>query len=403
MAMVLQLTTFLQQYLYSRPDIKALGKEENAVRLGIIGGSAMINAASIIHPVETHPGVKILAVASRKLKDAQSTAKKYKIPQAYGSYEELLADPEIEAVYISVPNGLHGEWAIKSLQAGKHVLLEKPFTSNGLEARKVFDIAKQSNKFICEAFHWQFHPAAHVVKSLLASGKFGDIKSTYARMVTPKNTIPGNDIRWQWALGGGALMDETYALHATRYFVGADPETLLGTDIKPTIVNASSKPWSKDKRVDSASWADLRFDTEDGKVINSKIYVDMDQPNLGYIIPKAWQLPSIQIECEKATIYFYNFMMPHIYHYIAITDKITKHTTYQKHYNYGPKWQEIGDPHWSTYRYQLEAFADRIRGKTPLHWITSDDSIAQMETIDQIYLKNGLYPRPVTSEVQEER
>ncbi|OCF34183.1 hypothetical protein I317_01670 [Kwoniella heveanensis CBS 569] len=400
MAMVLQVTTFLQQYLYSRPDVKALTKQEDAVRLGIIGASAMINAASIIHPVETHPGAKIVAVASRDIKDAQDTAKKYNVPKAYGSYEELLADPEIEAVYISTPNGLHGEWAIKSLQAGKHVLLEKPFTANGLEARRVFEAADQAGKLCCEAFHWQFHPASHVVKSLISSGKFGDIIRTNARMITPKNTIPASDIRWQWALAGGALMDETYALHSTRYYVGGDPETLLPTGVKPEVVSARSRPYSKDKRVDSASWADLKFTQPNGKTVESSIYVDLDQPNFAYVLPKFWELPSIEIECEKATVYYYNFMMPHIYHYIAITDKITKHTTYQKHYNYGPKWKDTGDTHWSTYRYQLEAFVDKVRGREPKHWITAEDSIAQMETIDAIYEKTGLGPRPVASEVE---
>ncbi|WWD10500.1 hypothetical protein V865_008636 [Kwoniella europaea PYCC6329] len=399
MAMVLQLTTFLQQWLYSRPDVKALKKEDDAVNLGIIGGSATINAAAIIHPAETHPGAKIVAVASRDISDAQKAAKQFHIPKAYGSYEELLADPEVEAVYISVPNGLHGEWAIKSLQAGKHVLLEKPFTSNGLEARRVFEEAERCGKIVVEAFHWQFHPAAHVVKSLIASGKFGDIKRTFARMTTPKGTIPGSDIRWQWSLGGGALMDETYALHATRYFVGGDNETLLGSGIKPTVVSATSKPWSKDKRVDSASWADLRFDLEGGKTVDSKIYVDMNAPNLALVIPRAWEFPSIEIECERATIYFFNHMMPHLYHYISIYDKVTKHTTYQKHYNYGPKWKNVGDPHWSTYRYQLEAFVDKVRGREPKHWITPEDSIAQMETIDAIYLRNGLGVRPVTGEL----
>lgn len=76
-------------------------------------------------------------------------------------------------------------------------------------------------------------------------------------------------------------MDETYALHATRYFVAGNGETLLPTGVKPTVVNARSRPYTKDKRVDSATWADLRFDLEGGKAVESKIYVDMDQPNLG--------------------------------------------------------------------------------------------------------------------------
>ena len=98
MAMVLQGLTFLQQYLYSRPDVKALPKQHDAVRIGVIAGSAMINAASIFHPVETHPGAKIIAVGSTTKKNAQDAAKKYNIERAYGSYEELLADKDIEAV-----------------------------------------------------------------------------------------------------------------------------------------------------------------------------------------------------------------------------------------------------------------------------------------------------------------
>ncbi|OCF55071.1 hypothetical protein L486_07181 [Kwoniella mangroviensis CBS 10435] len=249
-----------------------------------------------------------------------------------GCYEELLAYPEIAAVYISVPNGLHGEWAIKSLQAGKHVLLEKPFTSNGLEARRVFEEAERCGKIVVEAFHRQFHPAAHVVKSLIASGKFGDIKRTFARTTIPKGTIPGSDIRWRCSLGG-------------------------------EVSTATFEEHNKDKRVDSALWADLLFDLQGGKTVDSKIYMDMNQPNLAVVIPRAWELPSIEIECEKATIYFYNHMMPHLFHYISIYDKVTKHTTYQKYYNYGPKC----DPHWSTYRYQLETFVYKVRGREPKH------------------------------------
>lgn len=99
--MALQATSFLQQYISSRPDVKHLAKSPDAVKLGIIAGSAMINAASIIHPVESHPGGRIIAVASRNLKDAHSTAKKYCIPTAYGSYADLLAYPPMWNPFVS--------------------------------------------------------------------------------------------------------------------------------------------------------------------------------------------------------------------------------------------------------------------------------------------------------------
>ncbi|KAL1837099.1 hypothetical protein VTK73DRAFT_4821 [Phialemonium thermophilum] len=106
MAMVLQITTFLQQYLAARPSVRAGVKSDKPVRFGILS-TAMINPAALIHPVESHPEAVIRAVASRNLQKAQKTARKYNIEKAYGSYEELLADPEIDAVYISLPNGMH--------------------------------------------------------------------------------------------------------------------------------------------------------------------------------------------------------------------------------------------------------------------------------------------------------
>jgi predicted dehydrogenase len=103
---VQQITTFLQQWLESRPSVKAGRKNENPVKFGIIS-TAMINPAGLIHPVETHPGAVITAIASRDLRTAQKAAKSYNIEKAYGSYDELLADRSIDAVYISLPNGLH--------------------------------------------------------------------------------------------------------------------------------------------------------------------------------------------------------------------------------------------------------------------------------------------------------
>lgn len=100
------MTTFLQQWLYSRPSAQAEPKEASPVRFGILS-TAMINPAGIIHPAETHSGVVLKAIASRDIKAAQKEAKKYSIERAYGSYEELLKDPEIDAIYISLPNGMH--------------------------------------------------------------------------------------------------------------------------------------------------------------------------------------------------------------------------------------------------------------------------------------------------------
>ncbi|EJF64775.1 NAD binding Rossmann fold oxidoreductase [Dichomitus squalens] len=385
MAMVLQMTTFLQQYLYAQ--VHEAPKSSDAIRLGILS-TASINSAAIINPAKSHGGVIVSAIASRDLKPAQETAKKYGIPKAYGSYEELLNEPGIDAVYISLPNGMHGEWTKKALNAGKHVLLEKPFTANAEEAREIVKLAVEKNLVLVEAFHWQFHPAAHAVKAIIDSGKYGQVLRTSARMTSPAGSIPRSDIRWEYNLAGGSLMDMTYVVSSTRYFVG--PVTT-----PREVAHAKARPSPHDPKVDDAMEATLRFDVE-GRMVESKIYSDMWRANVFGLIPRIWEAPSIEIELEHATIYFYNFMMPHIYHYVTIYDKRTRKTTTEKHYSGGPKWGTRGEAWWSTYRYQLEAFADAVREQQPPHWIELGDSIAQMETIDMVYEKSGLGKRQPT-------
>ncbi|KAI0663895.1 NAD binding oxidoreductase [Cubamyces menziesii] len=386
MAMLLQLTTFIHQYLYGKGHEQT--KAPNALRIGILS-TAMINSAAIIRPAMSHGGVIISAIASRNLKQAQDNATKYGIPKAYGSYEELLKEPGIDAVYISLPNGMHGTWTKKALQAGKHVLLEKPFTANADEAREIVKLAVEKNLVLVEAFHWQFHPAAHAVKALIDSGKYGQVLRTYARMTSPTGTIPRSDIRWQYALAGGSLMDMTYVISSTRYYLNANTPR--------EVAEAKARASRDDPRVDEAMEATLRFDLN-GRMVESKIYSDMARANVLGVIPRVWEAPSIEIETEHAVIYYYNFMMPHLYHYIQIHDKRTGQTHIEKHYSGGPQWGQRGEAWWSTYRYQLEAFVDKTRGREPPHWITLESSIAQMETIDAIYEKSGLGKRLPTPE-----
>lgn len=369
-----------------------------ALNMGVISG-ATINAAGIIRPAESHPDVQLYAIASRDADKAETTAKKYGFKKHYGSYDELLADPEVNMVYISVPNGLHFEWAKKSLQAGKHVLCEKPFTSNAKEARELVNLARQKSLVLEEAFHWQFHPATHLFRSILDSGQYGRILRTDAWMTSSPGP-PDSDIRWQYELGGGSLMDETYALSFTRYAIRAK---------KPTqILSAVARPHKKDPRVDAGMHILLNFEDPNGNAVNSRIYTDMRRDWVGGVIPRLWELPSIEVETEKAVIYFYNAMMPHIYHYISITDKRTGKTEYRTQTSGGPLWNEHwttggkgGKDFWSTYRWQLEAFVDKVRGKEPPCWVDNEDSVLQMESIDEIYKAAGLPVRGTPAEKAE--
>ncbi|WEW61792.1 hypothetical protein PRK78_007288 [Emydomyces testavorans] len=390
MALALQSFTFLQQYATSWLHGKTKSSSM-ALNLGVLS-SAMINAAGVIHPSETHPDVNLYGIASRDASKAKSQARKYGFKKHYGSYQELLDDPDVNIVYVSLPNSLHFEWAKKALLAGKHVLCEKPFTSNATEAKELVKLAHDKKLVIEEAFHWQFHPAAHLFRSLLESGKYGKIISTDAWM-TASPGVPDDDIRWQFDLGGGSLMDETYALSFTRYAIHTPHPA-------KTVLSAVSRPSKHDARVDAAMHAHLLFTspTEPHHSIHSRIYTDMSRSWTFFgLLPRVWELPSIEVETANATLFFYNAMMPHVYHYISVTDKRTGKTEYFTQKAGGPVWGDKwttggkgGKPYWSTYRWQLEAFVDKVRGKEPPCWVAGEDSIAQMETIDAIYRAAGL-------------
>ncbi|KIV84261.1 hypothetical protein PV11_00051 [Exophiala sideris] len=359
-----------------------------------IHGSITVTDSFIaIHPPETHPDVILYAIASRDADTAAKSAKSYAYKKSYGSYQALLEDPEVDFVYISVPNGLHYEWASKALKAGKHVLLEKPFTSNAAEAEALVREAEQTNLVLEEAFHWQFHPAAHLWRALVESGEYGrQIISTNAKM-TASPGVPDGDIRWQFDLAGGSLMDATYTLSFTRY--------ILRAGMPEKILSAVARPYDKDKRVDAAMTTTLLFKDQSGESVHSRVDTDIARGWLGGVIPRVWELPQIEVETDKCHIVFYNAMMPHLYHYISITDKANGTTTYKHQYSGGPVWGNVqtsagvgGASYWSTYRYQLEAFISKLQGGQPAYWVTNEESIKQMQTIDQIYSASGLPIRP---------
>lgn len=164
-----------------------------------------------------------LAVGSRNLDKARRFAAEHGIQRAYGSYEELLADPDVDAVYISTPNSLHAEWSIKAAQAGKHILCEKPVTVNAREFMEVLQVVKQQNVFFMEAFMYRCHPQWAKVKELIASGAIGEVRlieSTFAFNMG----LHLDNIRLSNPLAGGALMDVgCYCVSFSRLAAGSEP------------------------------------------------------------------------------------------------------------------------------------------------------------------------------------
>src|ERR1043165_4487609 len=184
------------------------------VRLGILG-AARIAPAAAIKPANNVAEATIGAVAARARSRADAFASKHGIPRVHGSYADLLADPDLDAVYNPLPNGLHAEWTSAAVEAGKLVLCEKPFTANAKEAEDVAAVAARTGLVVTEAFHYRYHPLAQRMLEIVESGELGAIRRIETALCFPLPKF--SDIRYQYDLGGGAAMDVgTYTVHMAR-------------------------------------------------------------------------------------------------------------------------------------------------------------------------------------------
>ncbi len=208
-----------------------------SVKWGIIS-TARINR-HFLTGARQSSDVEILAVASRGQTSADEFARAEGIPRAYGGYDALLADPEVEAVYIPLPNSLHVEWSIRALEAGKHVLCEKPLSRHPAEIKRAFDVAAANDRFLMEAFMYRHNPQTHRVKELVKTGAIGRLRMIRASFSFP--LTHDGDVRMETGLDGGGLMDVgCYCVSGTRWLAG-EPErvgaeqTLGGDGVDVTL------------------------------------------------------------------------------------------------------------------------------------------------------------------------
>src|SRR3954469_8974462 len=198
--------------------------DDAPVRWGIVS-TADINR-KVIPGAKASPKVDLLGVASRSRERAEQYASWWEIPRAYGSYEALLADDEIDAVYISLPNTLHCEWSVKALEAGKHVLCEKPLSRHPDEVAAAFDTADRTGRFLSEAFMWRHNPQTARLKELVDQGAIGELR--LVRSTFSYSLYDEANIRLRLDVDGGALMDVgCYNVSASRLFAG-EPERVYG-------------------------------------------------------------------------------------------------------------------------------------------------------------------------------
>lgn len=202
------------------------------VTWGVIGCSSIARNRSIPAMLDA-PSVEVIAIASRTASKAHEMQTHFHIPRAYASYEALIADRDIEAVYISLPNALHAEWSILALLSGKHVVCEKPMASNAAETVRVADAAASSGRKVMEAFMWRFHPQHERALAAVRSGDIGTV-----RLVKGAFTFvlePMEDARMDHTLQAGSVMDVgCYPISAARYYFGSEPSLAVARgDVHP--------------------------------------------------------------------------------------------------------------------------------------------------------------------------
>ncbi|MCF8567115.1 Gfo/Idh/MocA family oxidoreductase [Alicyclobacillus tolerans] len=217
------------------------------VRWGVLG-TARIAEQQVIPAIQKAAHAQLTAVASRSLTKAQEFAARNNIVKAYGSYEELLDDPEIDAVYIPLPNHLHAQWTIAAARRKKHVLCEKPATLNAEELQSVLSACQEEGVVFMEAFMYQFHPQWNRVREVLQSGELGEVKVLAASFSFPLSDE--SDIRLSPDKGGGSLYDVgCYCVHAIQTVSGKQ---------EPVDIGAVAK-FAQDNIVDRSLSAALRF------------------------------------------------------------------------------------------------------------------------------------------------
>ena len=313
-------------------------------------GAARIAPSALINPAKDNSDVVVAAVAARDGSRARAFAAKHGIAQVHDSYEALIADPDIDAIYNPLPNGLHGRWTRAALAAGKHVLCEKPFTANAAEAREIADLAAKSDRVVMEAFHYRYHPLTLRAEQIIASGVLGKLERVEASLCFPLPKF--SDIRYNYPLAGGALMDAgCYAVHMVRTFGGSTPE----------VVSAQAK--LRDPQIDRAMTAELRFaagHTRPGPLLDVVVATAGDQRARGRRPGRAEAVQS--------------------------GDSAIRHRLSVR----SPDGKRVERfPRRPSYAYQLDAFAAAVLRGEPVK-TTPEDAVENMTVIDGIYRAAGL-------------
>jgi predicted dehydrogenase len=327
-------------------------ESDAVVRIGVLGAAA-ITPAALLAPAHAHPGSEVTAVAARDADRARAFATEHGIPRVLDSYDDLIDDPLIDAVYIPLPNSLHGVWTARAIAAGKHVLCEKPFTANAEEATAIAEVADASGLVVMEAFHWRYHPMAQRMIDIVQSGALGRIEHIETAVCFP--LLKPGDIRYRLDLAGGALLDAgCYAINMARSVMGAEPEVIDG---KATLTSQG---------VDRAFTGRVRFPGgATGRITCS-------------LMSRRLLALHVDVRGDRGRLRAFNPLMP----------KLLGHLTIEA----GGQRRTEEPTHTETYDHQLHAFIGAITHGRPFP-STAQDAVRNMTVIDDFYRAAGLQPR----------
>ena len=329
-------------------------RASTTLKIGVLG-VARITPETLVRPASEINGVELAGIASRERRRAQTFAAQYGINRVFDAYHALLDDPEIDAIYIPLPNSLHCEWAIRALEAGKHVLCEKPLSSNAHEARKMVSVADRTSLILMDALHYRYHPLMKRIRELVPSlGPLVHIETRFCFLL-PRF----KDIRYHYSLGGGATMDVgVYTSDMIRQVAAASRNpALLGN---PQVIQAKAKLLGSN--IDRFMEAELLWENgTSGYIINSIF---------------STQVPGVELKVtgERGQLHVSNPVTPHHGHQIDVRiDGKSHHESV---------------PGKTSYHYQLLEFERRIREECRSPDL--DESVATMEFLDAVYTAAGL-------------
>jgi predicted dehydrogenase len=318
------------------------------VRFGVLGAARIVPKA-LTQPAEQLGSAEVVAIAARDPARAREFAAANRIPCVFSSYGEIIAAPDIEAVYIPLPNSLHCQWTIHALRAGKHVLCEKPIASNAVEAQRMAKVASETGLILAEALHYRYHPLAARIRELLLGGCIGRVLQFAAHFSAP---CPPTDIRFDWGLSGGAMMDlGCYPLNMIHYFSGQIPRV--------SRAQAQVGP----PGIDISMQAELAFAHGEKARISCSMAADTQAG--------AW----FRATGDRGEILATNPVAPHHGHLLTIrrSDGVQR---------------EIVEGE-ATYLYQLKAFVAAVRDGKPIA-SSGAQGVLNMQLIDEVYRAAGL-------------